>query len=222
MKKALILFVVSTMFVGMSYISVNAQETNEAATNAPTFGIKGGINISNLSTKEADQDKMLTGFNLGVFAKMPITNDIAIQPELYYTTKGAQVNYNSTFVDGTAKFNLNYIEMPLLLIVNLTDNFNIHFGPYVSYLIDGKVTNESTSSAFNFEDNIKTEDYNKFEAGIAAGAGVDIGAISLGARYTYGLTKVGKERTFLGTSYTFPDAKNGVASIYVAFSLGQH
>lgn len=222
MKKKLILLVVSTMFIGMTLTSVKAQETNATATNAPKFGIKGGINFSNLSTKEADKDKMLTGFNIGVFAKMPITNNFAIQPELYYTTKGAQVTYNSTFVNGIAKFNLNYIEMPLLLVVNLTDNFNIHFGPYVSYLIDGKVTNESNATLFNFEDNIKTEDYNKFEAGVAAGAGFDIGAFSLGARYTYGLTTVGKERTFMGTSYTFPDAKNGVASVYVSFSLGQN
>jgi len=222
MKKTLILLVISAIFTVISQTSVKAQETNAITTNAPSFGIKGGINISNLSTKEADQDKMLTGFNIGVFAKMPITNNIAIQPELYYTTKGAQVTYNSTFVGGTAKFNLNYIEMPLLLVVNLTDNFNIHFGPYISYLVDGKVTNESTPTAFNFENNINTDDYNKFEAGIAAGAGIDMGAFSLGARYSYGLTKVGKERTFLGTSYTFPDAKNGVASVYVAISFGQH
>lgn len=47
-------------------------------------------------------------------------------------------------------------------------------------------------------------------------------ALSLGARYTYGLTKVGKERIFMGTSYTFPDAKNGVASVYVSFSLSKN
>ena len=215
MKHTIILFVISAMSAMMTYSSVSAQETTDVAK----FGIKGGINFSNLSTKEADKDKMLTGFNIGVFAKMPIAHAFAIQPELYYTTKGAQVTYNSTFVNGTAKFNLNYIEMPLLLVMNVADNFNIHFGPYVAYMINGKVTNESNATLFNFENNITTEDYNRFEAGIAAGAGFDFGAFSLGARYTYGLTKVGKQRTFLGTSYTFPDAQNGVASVYVSFSL---
>lgn len=202
------------MFIGLTHTSTKAQ-----GTNASKFGIKGGVNFSNLYTNDKSDSKMLTGFNIGVFAKMPVTKTFAIQPELYYTTKGAQVTYNSTFVDGIAKFNLNYIEMPLLLIVNVTENFNIHFGPYVSYLINGKVTNESNATLFNFENNIKTEDYNKFDAGVAAGAGIDIGAFSLGARYSYGLTKVGKERTFLGTTYTFPDAKNGVASVYVSFSF---
>ena len=202
------------MLVGMAHTSAKSQETA-----ASKFGIKGGINFSNLSTKEADKDKMLTGFNIGLFARMPVTKMFAIQPELYYTTKGAQVTYNGTFVDGTAQFNLNYIEMPLLFVVNLTENFNIHFGPYIAYLVDGKVKNKSNTDLFNFENNISTEDYNKVDAGFAAGAGLDFGAFSLGARYTYGLTKVGKERTFLGTSYIFPDASNGVASVYVSFTL---
>jgi len=215
MKHINILFVISAISAMMTFTPVSAQEI----TNFARFGIKGGINFSNLSTKEADKDKMLTGFNIGVFAKVPIAHAFAIQPELYYTAKGAQVTYNNTFVNGTAKFNLNYIEMPLLLVMNVTDNFNIHFGPYVAYMINGKVTNESNATLFNFENNITTEDYNRFEAGIAGGAGFDFGAFSLGARYTYGLTKVGKERTFLGTAYTFPDAQNGVASVYVSFSL---
>ena len=50
-----------------------------------------------------------------------------------------------------------------------------------------------------------------------------IGAeITPGIRYTYGLTKVGKERTFAGTAYTTPDATNGVASLYVSISLSQN
>jgi len=217
MKHAIILLVISSLFVSALNTSVNAQEIN-----AQKFGIKGGINFSNLNTKNAEDNKMLTGFNLGLFAKLPLSSDFAIQPEIYYTTKGAQVTYNGTFVDGTAQFNLNYLEMPLLLVVNVTDNINFHFGPYISYMLDGKVKNESNINLFNFEDNIKTEDYNRFEAGIAAGAGIDIGALSLGARYTYGLTKVGKERTYMGTTYIFPDAKNGVASIYISFSLSKN
>jgi len=213
MKHTLIQFFLATIFVATA-LTVKAQETN-----APKFGIKGGVNLSNLYTNDKSDSKMLTGYNIGLFAKMPVSRFFSIQPELYYSTKGAQVTYNSTFVNGIAKFNLNYLEMPILFVLNVTKNFNIHFGPYISYLIDGKVTNVSNATLFNFENNIKTEDYNKFDAGVTAGAGIDIGAFSLGARYVYGLTNVGKERTFLGTTYTFPDAKNGVASVYLSFSF---
>jgi hypothetical protein len=40
-------------------------------------------------------------------------------------------------MNGTAQFKLNY-RVPLLLVVNLTQNLNIHAGPYAAYLISGK------------------------------------------------------------------------------------
>ena len=44
-----------------------------------------------------------------------------------------------TFVDGTAGFHLNYIEVPLMLVGNITQNFNIYAGPYAAFLINGNV-----------------------------------------------------------------------------------
>ena len=217
MKHFIILFFLSSLFVFAAQTSVKAQKTN-----SQTFGIKGGVNFSNLYVKDAEDNKMLTGFNLGLFAKLPITKTFSIQPELYYTTKGAQTTYNSTFINGTVQYNFNYLEVPVLFVVNVTDNFNLHVGPYLGYMLNGKVKNKSNVSAIDFDEKINTEDYNKFDAGIAAGAGVDLGGVSLGARYTYGLTKVGKERTFSGTTYTTPDAKNGVLSVYVSIPLGQN
>jgi hypothetical protein len=38
-------------------------------------------------------------------------------------------------------------------------------------------------------------------------------------RYSYGLTKVGKEKTFTDITYTFPDAKNSVLNFNVSFLL---
>ncbi len=217
MKHAIVLFIISALFVCATATSAEAQKTN-----SQTFGIKGGINFSNLYVKDGGDNKMLTGFNVGLFAKLPVSTIFAIQPELYFTTKGAQTTYNSTFINGTVQYNFNYLEVPLLFVVNITDNFNLHAGPYVSYMLNGKVKNKSNVGAVDFDEKINTEDYNKVDAGIAAGAGVDLGGVSLGARYTYGLTKVGKERTFAGTTYTTPDATNGVMSVYVSFSLGQN
>lgn len=210
MKHLKVIFTVSVLVFFLGAIS-NAQETNKA-----TFGIKGGVNFSNLYTKDADNTKTLVGFNVGVFSKIPITNMFAIQPELFYTTKGADVTYRNSFVDGTAGFKLDYIELPILIVVNLSKNLHIEVGPYAAVLVSGNVKNQSNVDLFNFEENINVDDYNRLDAGLAAGVGLDFGALSLGARYTYGLTKVGKERTFLGTPYTFPDAVNGVLNVYIS------
>jgi len=143
----------------------------------------------------------------------------SIQPEFLYTTKGAELVYNNAFAQGTGKFRLNYIEVPVLLKVNLTNNLNIHAGPYFAYLIDAKISNESSSGNFDFEDNLNNDDFNKFDYGLSAGIGFDFDSFGIGARYNYGLATVGKERDFLGSTYTFPDAKNSNLSIYAAIKF---
>ena len=211
MKKSKIIITLLILFV-FTQVS-NAQESNLK------FGVKGGVNFSNLSTDNAQDNKMLTGVNLGLFAKLPVTNSIAIQPEIYFTTKGSKLTYNNVFVDGTANFDLNYIEIPVLLVLNVTENFNVHVGPYASYLVSSKVKNASDVSFYNFEGNINSNDFNKFDTGIVAGVGIDLHSLSIGVRYNFGLIKVGKERDYNGTTYTFPDGKNSVISAYLSYSI---
>jgi hypothetical protein len=183
------------------------------------IGIKGGVNFSNLYNQDESDSKYLIGFNAGLFARIGLSGPIAIQPEIYFTAKGAEVTYNGLIVNGTASFRLNYVEIPLLLMVRVTPFLNIHAGPYAAYLISGVTKNQSNIALFNFEQNIDTNDYNRFEAGIAAGFGIDAGAFGFGARYTYGLTRVGKEKSFMGVAYTIPDAYNGVLNLYISVSL---
>lgn len=201
------------------HIQASAQEIQDAkGIKVSRIGLKGGVNFSNLYTSDSDKDKMLFGFNVGLFAKLPITKFLAVQPELYFISKGAELSYNNAFVNGVARFRYNYLELPVLLVVNVNENFNLHAGPYAAYMLSGSVKNES-SSLFDFEKNINTDDYNRFEVGLTGGVGIDVGAIGFGARYAYGINKVGKERTFSGTTYTFPNAHNNVFSFYMTISL---
>jgi hypothetical protein len=61
-----------------------------------------------------DDENILTGFNAGL-CKIPVSKSFSIQPEIYYTTKGAEQTYNNVFYNGVAKFNINYIEVPVLV-----------------------------------------------------------------------------------------------------------
>jgi len=203
-----------TLFLTASFGMLHAQDTNVTTE----FGVKGGFNMSNLynSGDDVDDNNVLYGFNAGVYATLPISDMVAIQPEVLFTTKGAELEYNNAFAQGDAKFRLNYIEVPLLVRVNVTKNFNIHAGGYASYLVSSKI---SGSGDIDFDQDIDRDDLNKFDAGIAAGVGVDFNPISIGLRYNYGLTTVGKERTVAGTTYTFPDAKNSSLNLYVSYKL---
>ncbi|MEN2487590.1 porin family protein [Flavobacterium sp. B11] len=203
-----------TLFLSASFGMLQAQDNNVNTE----YGVKGGFNMSNLygSGDNVDDNNVLYGFNAGVYATLPISDFVAIQPELLFTTKGAKLEYNNAFASGDAKFRLNYIELPLLVRVNVTKNFNIHAGGYASYLVSSKVSGNGT---VDFDQDIDTDDLNKFDAGLSAGVGVDFNPISIGLRYNYGLTTVGKERTVAGTTYTFPDAKNSNLTLYLSYKL---
>lgn len=198
---------------------INAQTTTKTTTSETKIGVKGGLNMSNLYTNEVEDENVLTGFNVGLFIEMPLTSTISLQPEFLYTTKGSEQKYNNAITQGTAKFRLNYIEVPLMVKAKLTNNFNLQFGPYAAYLIDSKVTNENNNGTFNFESNINEDDLNRLDFGLAAGFGIDFSGFGIGARYNYGLTPIGKERTIGGQTYTFPEGKNSVLSVFATINF---
>ena len=216
MKNRIQLFSALIFCFGAAFTNVQAQ-TNDSS-NAQ-IGVKGGVNFSNMYTEDVDDNNVLTSFNAGFYATIPLTGSIAIQPEFLYSRKGAELEYDNAFATGKAKFKLNYIEVPVLIKINLTDNLNIHAGPYFAYLIDAKVTNEDSDGTINFEEEYDNDDFNKFDVGLSAGLGFDFNSIGIGARYNYGLSTVGKERDFGGTTYTFPDGKNSNISVYLALKL---
>lgn len=70
-----------------------------AQDSIPTrIGIKGGLNLSTLYAENVDDTKMLTGFNLGLFAKLPLSDHFAIQPELYFLLLRKERRSNTTML----------------------------------------------------------------------------------------------------------------------------
>ena len=206
MKNSKRLIFASLVLSFMSFTNAQSQE------KTPSYGFKGGLNFSNFYIDNVDDSNVLTGFNAGLYAKFPVTNSIAIQPEINYTTKGSEQIYDNGVVQGTSKFNINYIEVPVLLVANLTDNFNVHVGPYAAFMVSGKTKNDSNFGSSESE--LDTDDFNKIDAGISGGLGLDFDVVNFGVRYNYGLTKIGKDNSF-----TSSDAKNSVFNVYVGLRL---
>ena len=55
-----------------------AQGTDESSKLR--LGVKGGVNFSNIYTQNVEDNSVLIGFNVGVFAKLPLTKSFAVQP----------------------------------------------------------------------------------------------------------------------------------------------
>lgn len=61
-------------------------------------GIKGGLNLSSLTTDGNDDKNLKAGFHLGVYNKIPLGASVAIQPELLYSVKGMKLDYNESAI----------------------------------------------------------------------------------------------------------------------------
>lgn len=148
------------------------------AVNAQTFGVKAGVNVSNIS--EAEDTKAKVGFNAGVFMNAPIAANFSIQPEVLYNSKGAKLD-DSNF---DIKVNLDYISVPVMFQYNATPKFYLEAGPEFSFLISGKVKAEGES------EDVK-DTFKGFDLGIGLGAGFNITSnLGVNARYVAGVTDI--------------------------------
>ena len=154
--------------------------TVKAQTGDITVGVKAGVSISTLKTGlNAVTDKSgKVGFNAGVFARTG--DDLYFQPEVNFATFSDKYSFNAKTYD--AKFNM--INVPLLvgykLVKNKDMNFRVSAGPDLYYNL------KKTIAPVGY-------DYKKFSAGAAANIGVDLGNLTLDARYSLGLSKVNKD-----------------------------
>lgn len=178
-------------------------------------GVKGGVNVSNLFVDGANDESARTGFHLGAFAQFPVLDDFAIQPEILFNTKGARATYDSPMFDGQIKYNLSYIDVPVLAVFKLGESANIHVGPYVGFLLSSNAVTDGTYGT-DATETIERSDLNTVDFGLAAGFALDFEIFSIGTRYNLGLPRVNSSEladTFIG------ETRNSLGQVYIALSL---
>jgi hypothetical protein len=179
------------------------------------MGVKGGLNVSNLYVDDVNDENSRIGFNAGFYGQILSNEFFAIQPELLYTTKGSENEYDG-FVDQNVKFNLNYLEVPVLAVFKLGKVAELHAGGYGGYLLGANV--KYSGDVFNGGEDLDRDNFNTFDYGLVGGLGLNFGDVQIGTRYNYGLAKLAKTdnaKDILG------DSKNSVANVYIAFNLNK-
>jgi hypothetical protein len=199
-----------TVFFAVSFASVSS--TNLFAQMRA--GIKGGLNVSNLYVDEVDDENARYGFNLGVYGQVLSSDVFALQPELLFSTKGSKVEYGGNFFDQTIKYNLSYLDLPVLAVFKLGESAEIHVGPYASYLLGANISH--TGDLGSGIDEIDKDHLKSFDYGLSGGFGLNFGNFQVGARYNYGLAKLADSDA---AELVIGDAKNSVAQLYLAFNF---
>jgi hypothetical protein len=194
------------------------QETSSETDISPKFGIKGGVNLTNMYVSDVEDENMKVGAHGGFFAKIPLVRGLSIQPELLYSGKGSKVTYNNALYGrGEYRFNLHYIETPLSLVINLARNFNIHGGAYAAYLAGVNITDMEKDGTINDIRTLNADNFNRFDYGLLGGLAVDIQNFTIGARYNYGLREIGKSGSLSGNLTR--NSKNSALAFYVGLGF---
>lgn len=206
----------SLMLLTVTPLLAQEQKTSSDATLTLKIGIKGGVNFTNMYVDDVEDENMKIGFNLGLFAKLPVTRGLSIQPEILYSVKGSKVTYDLGVLGSNEyRFNLNYVEVPVLAVINVAKNFNLQAGGYAGYLAQANIKREKDGPNDQIAD-LNEDNFNRFDYGLVGGLGIDVESVTIGARYNYGLREIGKADNF--GSRALKNSKNSAISLYVVDS----
>ncbi|HWV72826.1 MAG TPA: porin family protein [Pseudosphingobacterium sp.] len=158
---------------------IAANGVTKAQTEGLTFGVKAGANYANLPSglKDLKEETGKMGFSAGAFAR--IGYQVFFQPEINF------VHFSGEFEHQGRKFDpkFNQLNLPLMVGYKVIDtenlNFRLSIGPDLNY-------NLSEPSQ------LKDFDFKKFNLGGVFNAGVDLGSITIDARYSRGFTDLNK------------------------------
>lgn len=179
-------------------------------STAQKWGLKGGLSISNLSSKdgEIDDRRALFGYTVGLQRDYEITDFFSIQPEISLTQKGAK--YEDLTFDVKARS--LYLEAPLVAKLKILQSFYLYAGPQISFLIDSRVTYKTIIGDVSFEDTDE-ENYRRADFGGCVGAGILIDRVFFDLRFSKGVIDFDKDRTIESTQIEAQNLKNFNAQI---------
>lgn len=201
---------------------------------AAQLTFRGGLNLSDFVGDDAGETDSKTGLNLGG-AYSPIAfGPASVVLEVYYREKGAEqlmAIRQGQPVTGEVEVGLDYVEVPVLLRVDLPVGPNwlrpyLDGGPAFGWNLDcGISIDTETGTSENECDDLfgsqeqLEETIEDYEQGLVLGGGFDfhlprrIGAINIDARYTRGLSRLAEGEDGL-------DVKNESFTVMLGYALG--
>lgn len=206
MKKMTILVLTGMLLSGISPAQVR-------------FGIRAGANFSKWSGEDLQMIEDLlektdgyvvtkgkTGFHVGAYAEIPISEIISFEPGLQYSKKGYSIQGDLQIpvlkllaLNAGARVQSHYIDMPLYIRVYPAEGFSLYAGPQVSFLARSTLNAKLGIlgiSIFNRGFGI-TERFNKVDLGLSGGVGYQFGnGLNIQAGYDYGLSKLDKNDNY--------------------------
>ena len=173
--------------------------------NAQMIGVKGGLNVANMSMTLADisySPDPLYGFHLGPVIDFKLQKNLYLNTGLLYSLKGYNLQnvsndqlQNASNLNGKAKISFFDIPVNLAYKIPFSSNFKflVQAGPYIGLGLGGTIKNPQIISSGGLNEYVPIADiYSrgniaKVDYGVGAGAGFEIGKMIYSVNYNYGL-----------------------------------
>lgn len=182
------------------------------------FGVKGGLNFSNVTNTSSINHSNETGYNIGVFLAPKSKSILSSKTELILSKQG----YNYSTGSQTGSADLLYIMLPTYMCINITRFFQIHLGAQMAYLINAKADSTNTSGSSDpFTDALQY--YNRFDYGLGGGVEVHpFKGLLIGARMNISLADLYSDvLTGQAPSLSSVDVKQNLFQIYAGWHFGK-
>ncbi|TKC08720.1 porin family protein [Pedobacter frigoris] len=169
------------------------------------FGLKGGANLTKLTTENTFSSDNKAGYYAGVWARIGAAG-IHLQPELYISGKNTTLKRTADGAENEVKF--TSVDVPVLVGTKIGAagvGIRLNTGPVVSFIVDDKQT-VKTAVGNVFSGNFKGQAF-----AWQFGAGLDVGKLGIDLRYETGLSKIGKDG--------YDDTKLSLFTLGVAYRL---
>lgn len=199
-----------------------------------SFGIRAGVNFAkwqgdDLQVIEKIVDKTngyittkgVTRFHVGGYVDIPVIHGITFEPGLQYSKKGysmkgdLQINALKFLgVNVGLQVQSHYIDMPLLLKVDVVKGLNVYVGPQFSYLVRSTLNAKAGILGINLFNRGYgiTSQFNRLDMGLAGGVGYKFNnGLNVQAGYDYGLSKLDRNNNF--------NAYNRVVKLSLGFTF---
>ncbi|WP_354332265.1 porin family protein [Pedobacter sp. CG_S7] len=165
------------------------------------FGVKGGANLSKLTTDNTFSSDNRAGYYVGVWTRFGAAG-IHLQPELYLSGKNAKIVQND--IENNIRF--TSLDVPVLIGTKIGAagiGLRLNTGPVFSFVLDDE---QKFGDAVG---NVSRLDFKGQNIAWQFGAGLDFGQLGLDLRYEKGLSKVNNN----------PDTKLNLFTLGLALKL---
>jgi hypothetical protein len=177
-------------FYFISIITIMVLAAGTVSAQSVNIGTKIGLNSYTINNDNNSGFDSKLGLHVGLLGHIHLDEQFALQPEIVYSMQGAK--------SGNTNFNLDYINVPVLVQYMFDNGFRLQAGPQLGFLINAKAENNNSSA------DVK-DDFKSIDAGLSFGVGYIHTPTSLGfdARYNLGLSDISESSSVQSNSRGF-------------------